>query len=161
MEIKKQNGIYKITDSLGLPTGALNIILIDEKTHHVDISSYHNLFVTVGRNSLAERLKGSLTAGIMTYCALGTGTNAPNAADTKLQTEVFRKLISVRSRTDNVARMETFYLTTEANYALKEAGLFGDDATATVDSGTIFCRTAINRTKTSAQTMIIQWDVTI
>ena len=54
-----------------------------------------------------------------------------------------------------------FFNTSEANAALKEIGLFGDDATVTADTGTLFARAAIDKTKTSSETLTIDWDVEI
>ncbi len=125
----------------------------------------HNLAVNTGLYSIAARLSGvdipANVKGTITYCAVGTGTDAPAAGDTDLQTEHTRKQVSVRSVTDGVAKFRTFFNTSEANAALKEAGLFGDDATSAADSGTLFCRLAINKTKTSAETLTIDWEVSV
>src|SRR5687767_8055262 len=64
-----------------------------------------NLVVTAGKQSIAESLRGNVAnnKGQITYCAVGTGTNPPNAADTGLQTELYRKQISVRSSSGKTA----------------------------------------------------------
>jgi hypothetical protein len=146
------------------PTGKLEITLRDAKTGMVKYHGFHkNMFVTTGKNSVADGLRGNETGnkGIITYCAVGTGTTAPALSNTTLETETFRKLVSVRSAANNVATFEIFFTTSEANGTLKEAGLFGDDASDTANSGTLFCRTAINRTKTSNDTLSFSWAVTI
>jgi len=123
----------------------------------------HNLVVDSGLASIIGRIVGGdspVTKGTITYCALGTGTNAPASGDTQLQTEVFRKQVSVRSSTANVGRFRTFFNTDEANATLKEAGLFGDSASATANSGTLFCRLSIDRAKTSAETLTLDWEIT-
>lgn len=120
-----------------------------------------NLVTDAGKASIASRLKGSTDKGLITYCALGTDATAPASANTTLGTELGRKLISVRSVATNVATFQTFFTTSEVNGVLKEAGLFGDDASASADSGTLFCHTAVNRTKTSAETLTLTWTVTI
>lgn len=158
---EKENGIYKLREGIALPTGKVLLLLQDHETGIIEEQLVHNLFVTTGKNSIADRLRGATNKGEITYCALGTGTNAPAEANTTLQTEIIRKLISVRSATNNAALFEVFFNKTEANAALKEAGLFGDAATATADSGTLFARTAIDRTKTDTQTLTIAWTVTI
>lgn len=160
----KQNNIYRLSDGLIPPQGSIQVILRDGKTGKVkEVQQYKNLFVTAGKNSLADGLRGTTAndKGIITYCALGTGVTTPALADTDLQTELFRKEVSVRSVTNNAALFETFFSTSEANGTLKEAGLFGDDATDSADSGTLFCRSAINRTKTSSDTLTLRWTVTI
>jgi len=122
----------------------------------------HNLVTTAGLTSLAARIQGSddpATKGVVTYCAEGTGTDAAAAGDTELQTEHFRKLVSVRSSAGATATFRTFFNTTEANVTIKEIGLFGDDATATPDSGTLFARLIVDKTKTDAETLTLEWDV--
>ena len=125
-----------------------------------------NLFVNVGKNSLADHLRGTTenNKGIVTYCGVGTNALAPERANTALGTELYRKLISTReisTGASNAAVFTTFYTTAEANGALKEAGLFGDSATDTINTGTLFSHVAINRTKSSADTLTIEWTVII
>lgn len=144
--------------------GEVEIVCRDAKTGKIKwIERTHNMFVTAGKNNLAAALAGSAVAnkGKVTYCALGGGTTAPALSDTKLETEIGRKLVSVRSAALNVATFQTFFTTSECVGTLREAGLFGDDATATADSGVLFCRTAINRTKSSSDTLTLTWTVTI
>lgn len=144
--------------------GEVEIVCRDAKTGKIKwIEKTHNMFVTAGKNNIASALAGSAVAnkGKITYCAMGTGSTAPALSDTKLQTEIGRKLVSVRSSSGNVATFQTFFTTSEVVGTLREAGLFGDDATATTDSGALFCRTAINRTKSSSDTLTLTWAITI
>jgi len=128
-----------------------------------EIIEVDNVFTTAGKNSIASRLKGTTTnnEGIITYCALGTGSTAPTAADTDMETEIERKVISVRSVSGNVATFQTYFTTGEAIGTLREAGLFGNAATGVADSGTMFCHTAVNRTKTANDTLTLTWQVSI
>src|SRR3990167_10760703 len=147
-----------------VPVGKVLIEIRDAKTGKLKFEQLvNNMFVTAGKNSMADALRGTIanTKGIITYCALGTGSTAPALADTTLQTELVRKLVSVRSVSGNVATFQTFFTTSEGNGTLREAGLFGDDASSTVDSGTLFARVAINRTKTSNDTLTLTWTITI
>ena len=155
---------HKINDQLSTICGELDIILTNVKTGKIRKKHYKNVFVTFGKNALAQVLAGQVV-GDITYCALGTGTTAPAAGDTAMQTEIYRKLISVRSYSGNIATFEIFFTTAEANGSLREAGLFGNGvgrtASSTPGSGQLFCHTAINRTKTTSDTLSIQWTVTI
>lgn len=152
----------QVSENIRKIKGIVTIELRDAKTGKLKSRDIiPNLFVTAGKESIADRLAGDANRGIVTYCAVGTGTNAPALTDTQLQTELFRKLIALRSQSGKIASFRTYYNASEANGTLREAGLFGDDATGTANSGTLFCRLAINRTKTSADTLTIQWDVTI
>jgi hypothetical protein len=141
-------------------TGKAEFIFTNVKTGEIRWFEEHNVITTVGKNSWAAGIIGTNNKAIITYCALGTGATAPAAGDIKLQTEIFRKLVSVRTSSANVATIETFFTIAEGNGSLKEAGLFGDDASATVDSGTLFSHIAINRTKTSSDTLTLRWTIT-
>lgn len=124
----------------------------------VSIKEYKNIFTTVGKYSLLDRMKGD-TKGEITYLALGDGLVAPAVGDTTLGNELFRKLITQRTRTLLVFYTSTFLMTTEGNYTYKEAGLFGDAATATTNSGTLFTRLAIDEVKTSGESLTIDYNI--
>lgn len=155
--------IYIPQHDIVIPKGEIAIILENIYTHKKDIQYIKNMVVTAGKNSIADHIQGTTAnnKGIITYCAVGTGTNAPALSNTHLQTELFRKLVSVRSVSGNQAVFQTFFTTSEANGTLREAGLFGDDASGTPDTGTLFCRTNITRTKTSSDTLTFLWTLTI
>ena len=146
-----------------VPTGKILITMYNVITKKYDQDLVKNMFVTAGKNSLADAMRGTTadTKGIITYCALGTSSTAPALSDTGLIAEIARKAISVRSVSGNVATFQTFFTTSEGNGTLREAGLYGDDATASAGTGTLFCRAAINRTKTSSDTLSLSWSVTI
>jgi len=134
----------------------------NEKTGKTTVLELHNSATTVGKNSLASRLAGAST-GQVTYFAVGTGAStgggAPAVGDVALATELIRKQISVRSASGNVASYRVFFGTSEANDDLTEIGLFGDDASATADSGTLFARASITKTKTDQETLTIDWSL--
>lgn len=146
-----------------VPSGMVEVIFTNVKTGKIRSYLKHNLVTNVGKNAMASALIGTTTnnKGIITYCALGTDSTAPEPENVKLGTEIFRKLVSVKSVSGNVALFETFFTIAEANGSLKEAGLFGDDATATTNSGTLFCHLAINRVKTSSDTLTLRWSLTV
>lgn len=133
------------------------------ETSKDEVIETHNLVVDNGMESIIQRLAGvdipANTKGTITYCAVGTGTDAPTANDTKLQTEVERKQITVRTYSGKTATFTSFFSTEEANDTLKELGLFGDDATIIADSGTLFARLSIDRAKTSSETLTIEWQI--
>lgn len=148
------------------PEGELLVILHNVLTGKDDIQSYKNLVTDVGKEAIADALRGNTAnnRGAITYCAVGTNALAPANANTQLGSELYRKLVSVRATDPSIPRVatfQTFFNVNEANGALKEAGLFGGLATATTNSGTLFCHTAINRTKTTADTLTILWRVRI
>ncbi len=144
-------------------TGHVKLTFTNVVTGDIEVLEFQNVIATTGKNSIASRLAGGTAnnVGAISYMGIGTGTNVPAAGDTTLQTEILRKLISTRSSSGAVATFRTFFTTAEGNAALKEVGLFGDDATATANSGTLFARRAINRTKTSSETLTLEWSITI
>lgn len=160
---KKENGIYKLEEKLWTPKGHVTLILRDGKTGKIkNIVEQENLFTEIGKASIASAFRGNTAnnKGIATYCAVGTSVVAPQPNDTMLTAEIARKLISVRSDSGKTAIFQTFFTTSEANGNLREAGLFGDNASATLNSGTLFCKTAINRVKSPSDTLTILWQVT-
>lgn len=98
-----------------------------------------NLIVQSGLNFLAALLIGEQTNSIPFHLALGTGTTAPAATDTKLVTEGLRKAVSSKQRQANMVRLRTFFLANEANGTWAEFGIFlaGTDQK---DSGTLLNR---------------------
>lgn len=141
--------------------GNVEFIFTNVITGKVRRFEKHNVICTVGKNSLASRLIGTDNKGMITYCALGTSAVAPVAGNTQLTTEIFRKLVSVRTSSGNVATFETFFTIAEGNGTLREAGLFGDStASGTANSGTLFSHIAINRTKTASDTLTLRWTIT-
>lgn len=161
---KKINNIYIQIPEVVKPVGTVAIYLNDAKTGALKGFEFiENMYVTTGKIALAQRIRG-LTKGEITYCAVGTGSTAPVLADTTLETELERKLISTRevaAGATNATTFTTFYNTSEANGSLEEFGLFGDDATASVDTGTLFARTLSSRVKSTADTLTVEWTVII
>ena len=142
-------------------TGLVKFEFRNIHTGKVRTIEVENLITDAGKNSIALALKGTTSKGEITYCAVGTDATAPDAGDTVLGVEIERKLVSVRSTSSNITTFQTFFTTSEANGTLAEAGLFGDDASGTVDTGTLYAHTAISKTKTSSETLTISWTVTI
>jgi hypothetical protein len=141
-------------------------IFRDAKTGEIlDTFKGKNLVVNTGLYSIAARLSGLDTPlnkkGTITFCAAGTDGTAVDPTDTVLGTEIQRKQVSVRDYISGTASFTTFFNTSEANGTLLELGLFGDDATSTADSGTMFCRLVINKTKTDSETLTLVWEVSV
>lgn len=125
----------------------------------VKIKEYKtNVFCNAGKSSLIKRMAGQ-TKGEVTYLALGDSTTPPAVDDTALGNELFRKAMTQRWANALTLYTKTFITSLEGNYAYKEMGMFGDDATATPDSGTLFTHIAINETKTYGQSATIEYNV--
>jgi hypothetical protein len=152
----------KNSDTIKLK-GSVIITIQDAKTGRIkSVDKLDNMVVTLGKIGIASGLMGDTTKGYITYCAVGTSTTAPALTDTALIAELARKLISTREVNSNSAVFTTYFGTSEANGTLREAGLFGDStASLTANSGRLYCRLAISRTKSSADTLTISWTLTV
>ena len=98
-----------------------------------------NLIVGAGLNYLASLLVNENTNDMSIYLAYGTGNTPAAAGDTKLQTEGGRKIVSTKTRSGAVAKLRTFFITTEANGTWTEFGIFLAGTTV-ADSGTLLNR---------------------
>lgn len=122
-----------------------------------------NLLPTVGRTAIAQHLTNvspTPSALVVNYVALGSGTNAPANGDTTLQTEVFRNAVASRTNSSNIGYITGFYASTDTNGTYREVGLF-INGTASANTGTLFSRVAVNITKTSVQTLTVDYTITI
>jgi len=124
----------------------------------ISVREYKNVFVNSGRQSIMDRFTGANT-GEITYLELGNGTATPSVTDTSLGNGLYRKKITSRKREGLKFYSSTFIPSTEGNYTYKEIGLFGDDATSTLGSGTLYTRALINETKTAAESLTIDYDI--
>jgi len=123
----------------------------------------HNLITTAGKNLIRDLM--GIVSGVtgINYFAIGTDNTSPSVADTTLGTEVFRNTFTDVVYSSAKVTFKYFLSSTEANgNTLVEAGLFGDDATGSVDTGTLFSHvTYTDIVKTSAIAVTYSWDITI
>jgi len=99
-----------------------------------------NLIVTAGKGLVGDLLIDDESVGL-TYHEIGTGTTAPAAGDTGLDTPAARKGWTTRDRSSSVLTLSVFYAAAECTYAIEEAGVFGGAAaSATLGSGVLFSR---------------------
>mgnify|MGYP006863458655 CR=1 FL=1 len=97
-----------------------------------------NLITTVGRTVLARLLSGDATySGEINYGALGTSSTAVANSDTTLGTEVYRKIASSQTYSDNISYVDFYYTATETTGTYEEFGNF-IDGTASVDTGQLW-----------------------
>jgi len=122
----------------------------------LDSQEHHNLVVDGGLNAVRDFLDAG-TGNALSHFAVGTGTAAVTAADTDLDTEVFRDAF-VGTATSNKTLTISYFLTSgDANgNTLSEAGLF-DDPTA----GNMFARVLLSPpiVKTSSIAVTFTWTI--
>jgi len=118
-----------------------------------------DLVVNAGLNFYQQRMYSD-TVAKMAYGAVGTGTNAPAAGDTALQTEVLRKSLTVTTNpSTGKAHLEFVVDYTEANgNTLTEVGIFNAAAAGTMLVRKLF---ASNIPKTSDKKITVVVETTI
>lgn len=118
----------------------------------------HNLFVDAGLNLLRDLLNSGAVTGMNRF-AVGTGTIAVTAADTLLQTEVFRGAFTQTTTATKQLTVKYFLASGSANgNTITEAGIFGNGATDTANSGTLCARVLQTAdAKTSAEAWTYTW----
>lgn len=150
------------TISRSRPTGHVHIRVIGADGQLKYEAHNTNVVVDAGLTLIANRISNaSPTSGcLVNYIAVGTGTNAPNASDTQLQTENARKAVLSRTNSATVAAISTTFGAGEVpNSTIKELGLF-IDATGTANSGTLLARVADNFAVTALDTVFVDWRIT-
>ncbi len=152
----------KVTDYNEGIQGVVKLTFKNVETGKKEVIHLFNVFVYVGKVAIAARLAQQQSSqGRITYMATGIGSSPPGESDINLHAELFRKAISVYDVNSNIASFTTFFSTAESNGVLTEIGLFGDGATSTPSSGTMYAHTTISKTKTASDTLTIEWSLII
>lgn len=146
--------------------GRLRIIsMVDGKIYPEHCRRVDNLITTIGKNLAAEALGVGFYGFLpntkaVQYCALGdTDSPPPAVTDVGLANELCRLPITDALREANIIYFDTFFGNDDANFTIREAGLFGYAATATPGSGWLLCRTISFAPiiKTTAETLTFSW----
>lgn len=132
------------------------------KICQTEVIKVENIIPTVGRQLLANQLTDTTPTDVpyVNKAVLGTGTNTPANADTQLQTETYRNDVASRTNSANIAYITAFFSATETSGTFREAGLFCNGS-GTVNTGVLLSRVAINITKTTSESLTIDWTLTI
>jgi len=142
------------------PVGTVLVQLFDAHMRLKDERFLDNLIVTVGKNDITDQLLASPAQAKPTHMELGTGTTAPAAGDTALQTVIgsSRVALTSKTRSTNVLTMVGDWAAgTATNAAITEAGVFNAASAGDMYSRATF--TAIN--KGASDTLKITWTYTI
>ena len=108
--------------------------------HWTDRLSFQNLVVNAGKAGMASRCNGAGGEAAFTYLAVGTGTTAPAAGDTALQTEITDSGLArasatvsrvTTSVTNDTAQLDTTWNVTGTK-AVTEAGAFNAASAGTM-----------------------------
>lgn len=137
--------------------GTCHVELFDADGALKDERLIENLIVTIGKNGVTDQLIASPTIGKPTHMAIGTGTNAPAAGDTTLQTENARSALTSKTRSTNVLTMVGDYAAGTGTGAITEAGVLDAASAGNLYSRATF--SAVN--KAAGDTLKVTWTYTV
>jgi len=123
----------------------------------------HNLVTTAGRTQILN-FAGAATApaAFAQFYAVGTGTIAAVAAgDTALATELFRLAPASHTVVGTTVTITTNFSTSQANGTLTEAGIFGNGATSTAGSGTLYTHILYSYVKSSSNAVVNDYTLSL
>lgn len=146
-----------IDDNLKV-TGQVSISLYDQNGNLKDGREVKNLVVTTGRGFIASRMTGNASS-VMSHMALGSGSTAPAAGDTALESilGVREILDSSFSPASGVVLYTSSFEGGDATGAVSEAGIFN-----AASSGLMLCRTTFDTiNKSATDTLSVTWTITI
>ncbi len=133
----------ELTDGIKVK-GKFEIRSVDGKL----LAEGENKEVVVGLTLLANLLIGTAGVSYLSYQAIGTGTTAVAASQTQLATETARAQFGIWAVTPGASTVtltiQTFFPAAICTVHIKEAGCFGNGATITANSGTMFNRSLID-----------------
>jgi hypothetical protein len=142
--------------------GHYKFTLTDIHTGETKVFEYDNIVTTAAGTMVANNFADATPDNTMLLnkALLGSGTNTPAITDTQLQTETYRNNLASKSNVSNVASFTAFFNATETSGTYREAGMVCD-GTASANTGILVSRVAINITKSTSQTLTLEWTLTI
>ena len=157
---------YLKNEKLGL-TGMVRAVLRNTKTGKVRIIPWnYNTIMTVGKTAVLNRL-GNIAAvsneGIITYGAVGNGSTTPSISNTQMENELARNTLAKTSVSSTKLTIQVFFAEALANDTITKFALFGEDASASADSGTMFNYAIFSDsfTKTAIETLTVEIKFTL
>lgn len=144
---------------MAMPKLSVNVHIVqrDAQGKIIDEEWVHNLIPTVGLAHVAELLEDATAVTEMGWMAVGSGTTAPAAGDTALETELGRVSLTSRTRAANVTTYAATFGPGVGTGALTEAGILNASS-----SGTLLARVTYSvKNKDAAETISFDWTVTV
>jgi len=118
-----------------------------------------NSVENVGFDLLLSFLATTAVTGIQ-YVALGISNTPPSGTETQLPDEQIRIPVSSFSQSTGQLTVTGYFDTGQANITLGNAALFGNGATAAVNSGAIYSYVVYNQfTKNNLESLTAQWNL--
>ena len=144
-----------------LRTGKIKFIIKNESTGFERISYYKNTIVNAGKDAILSHIGGlnvNSNPAEITYGAVGTDSTAIVAGDTTLGTELKRNVTIQVSESSQTLTMRVYYSPGTATGTIREFGWFGEAATGSADSGTLFNRVMLNEVIAGTDSLTVEQD---
>jgi len=143
--------------------GRMTATMVNIYTGKRKVYVKNNLIMKAGLNAIIRRLVDNQyysNEGMITYIGVGDGTSTPVNTQTTLDNEIARVQRSYGTDYNTTTmKCRAFFTSAEANFTITEAACFGEEATSSVDTGTMFNRVnGLSIAKTSAYTLTIQFE---
>lgn len=136
--------------------GDVALVLRDKNGNVKEERKINNLIVDTGLNFICDRMKDDETA--MTHMALGSGTTAPAAGNTALESQLgSREALDSSTVTNNQIVYISSFEAGDATGAVSEAGIFN-----AASGGTMLCRVTFAVVNKAADDVLsINWTITL
>ena len=112
-----------------------------------EVAAAHNLITSLGRTQVLTFAGSNITTTAFSqYFSVGTfPINSVQPGDTGVNVEIYRAVPSAFTVTGNTVDISTFFGTAQGNGTLTNCGLWGINATATANSGTLMTHALLNQ----------------
>ena len=141
-------------------TANVDVYAVEVDGSRTLVGQARNMVVNDGINALPRMLLGGPG---FSYTEVGKGTNTVVAADNELGMPEARAPIRTGDAraSGNVVAMETFFVSLDVSFHVREAGLWvGDGATADLGTGTLFARTILDVDNSVARKdIVLAWRI--
>lgn len=139
--------------------GKVHIVLKDRFGRIKEEETTRNLVVTVGRQHIADQMADQGQAA-MSHMSIGTGTNAADAINTALQTEIDRNALTSKTQGSGTDAHKVTYVADwaagDGTGAITEAGIFNS-----ASAGDMLCRSVFAvKNKGAGDTLSLTWVLT-
>ena len=136
--------------------GDVAVVLRDKNGNVKDERNINNLIVDAGLNFICDRMKNDETA--MTHMGLGSGTTAPAAGNTTLESQLgSRETLDSSTVTGNQIVYVSSFEAGDATGAVSEAAIFN-----AASGGTMLCRVSFSVVNKAADDVLsINWTITL
>lgn len=138
--------------------GDVAVVLRDKNGNVKEERKINNLIVDTGLNFICDRMESNSAEGVMSHMALGSGTTAPAAGNTALESQLgSREALDSSTVTNNQIVFISSFEAGDATGAVSEAGIFN-----AASGGTMLCRVTFSVVNKAADDVLsINWTITL